>query len=309
MTVRALKPADIPEATTARNLTIHPIERDRVGLADKLQAYAVKVEVDGMPWFRIVDDRDTARLFEAWRRKEAGLSDANLSIGRFSGATAMIAGSVDSQGVHDDFFRKKRTECLDKKCHKTRDYYIFCTRRKITMDVHLRLVSLSDGHIIYARHYRKKFDRSHCNDEATGLPSPDEIWNDFAEAIAEDFISKLVPGYTYHEVVLLDAPDIDFTDEQRELLKSALKYLEFGRYKMAERQLAKLMRSTGGRSAVAAYDLGVVEESQGRLEEARELYLQAERLASEPIEAIENALVRIQKSIQDTKIAKRQLRR
>ncbi|MEJ2373298.1 MAG: hypothetical protein P8Y16_05840, partial [Sulfurimonas sp.] len=127
--------------------------------------------------------------------------------------------------------------------------------------------------------------------------------------IAQSFTYKLTPHYRQFNVTLLEDPDIDYTDQQEQLLEVSLKYIEQGRYDKAEKLLIDLIDATGQKSYVPFYNLGVIKEAEGNYDEAKEYYGYADNLMIEPVEEINNAVVRIENLIEKRKQTMEQINR
>ena len=76
-----------------------------------------------------------------------------------------------------------------------------------------------------------------------------------------------------------------------------MKYIELGRYKKAEELFSKLLTSSNDKSYVAAYNLGVIKEIKSQYDYAQQLYSLADSLKLEPLQPIDEAVVRIKQAI------------
>ncbi len=309
--VASLQPAEIDRAAVARRIAVYTFKNDRVGLTEKIETKAAAARVDGEPWFIVISRSDLYHILEELRLQESGLADEKQAVeaGKLLGATALITGRVTTVDAEDTHYTEKRYECVDKKCKEIRTYDVPCTERSAVVSAQIRLVDIARGDIIYADTIRKSRSWNRCTDSNTHIPSRHEALDMLADRIAETFVNRLTPHYVYHEIELLDTPDMDFTHEEKRMLENALKFLEHGRYDKAEKLLGELLRSTGEKSYVAAYDLGVVKEMKGELEAARSLYLLADRNCMEPNELIDAAVLRIEKSIRARDAALKQMKR
>jgi tetratricopeptide (TPR) repeat protein len=108
---------------------------------------------------------------------------------------------------------------------------------------------------------------------------------------------------------LLDDPDLDYTKRQEKLLKVSLEYIEQWRYDKAEQFLGQLIETTNAKSYVALYDMGVLQEAQGKYKEAQEYYEEADHLMIEPVEEINEAVLRIKRLIAKKEKTMEQLQR
>jgi tetratricopeptide (TPR) repeat protein len=100
---------------------------------------------------------------------------------------------------------------------------------------------------------------------------------------------------------------MDVTSTQEKRFESSLEYIKASRMDKAYKILQQLLDEVDGKSYVIAYDLGVVNEAQGKLQDAKKLYIMADDLTNKPIEEINAALVRIDNLIAKNKEVKVQM--
>jgi len=102
---------------------------------------------------------------------------------------------------------------------------------------------------------------------------------------------------------------LNYTDKQKKLLDISLEYIEQGRFDKAEKLLMNLIDITGSKSYVPFYNLGVISEAKGKYVDAKEYYAYADNLMVEPVEEINEAIVRIDRLISKRKITQEQINR
>jgi len=168
---------------------------------------------------------------------------------------------------------------------------------------------VSRGDIIYTNSYNKSINKNHCSDSWGSIASQSSMLNKIINSISSSFASKLTPKYVYFEVTLLDSPDIDYSDKQKDKLKKALKLMSKKRYNKAFRNFEYLVDSTKEQSYVALYNLGVANEALGNLKEAQQLYKSADNLTDDSIDEIDTALQRIAITIAKRARATTQMKR
>ncbi|MDD3061090.1 MAG: hypothetical protein PHW94_09160, partial [Sulfurimonas sp.] len=127
--------------------------------------------------------------------------------------------------------------------------------------------------------------------------------------MADEFTFKLTPHYRHFDVVLLEDPDLDYTDEQEKLLEVSIEYIKQKRYDKAEKFLFDLIDTTAAQSYVAFYNLGVVKEAEGQYDEAQEYYEKADSLMVKPVAEVSEAYVRIQALIEQHQKTQAQIQR
>lgn len=297
--IQVLEPAQIDRAAQTKQIAVSDFRDDTVGLSGKIEALLAKQTLDGQKYFTTVSRDDIDRVLTEQKLQYSGVVNESklVEAGEILGAQAFISGEVISASAKDNRHYEKRTKCMDDKCKKIRSYQVFCITRSINLSVNIKMTDVSKADIIYADAYAKSRHWKHCQDDRTMLPSKSEGLGKLATLIANEFVYQLTPHYSTLTVSLLDDPDLDYTSKQEKTLEVAIDYIEAGRLDKAERLLGTLLTSTHNRSYVAAYNLGVVKEAQGELEDAKRLYLMADELLQEPVDEINQAVVRIDQVI------------
>lgn len=309
--MRALEPAEIDRAATTKKIAVADFSNDRVGLSGKIEAKLARFRIDNKSYFTIVSRNDFNRIVEEQRIQNSGLVDEEtvVEIGNLIGAQAIISGNVGRATSQDTYFYERRSRCADKKCKEYIYYKVRCKKRVVGLSAELRMVDISEGDIIYADTMNRSRTFTHCSDDSRALPSREMAAQDLAESIANSFIYKLTPHYRNFGVILLEDPDLDYSDEQEQLLEVSLEYIEQGRFDKAEQFLIQLIDSTDSQSYVAFYNLGVVKEAEGNYNEAKEYYENADNLMVEPVEEINAAVLRINSLIDKHQRTQAQLSR
>ncbi len=310
VTVKALEPAEINGAANAKNIAVTPFHSDYVNLADKIEASISNQRIDGKPYFSVINRTDLNKIVQEQKVQNSGLIDTStaVEVGNLLGAQAIISGSVDVPTMHDDNYYVERTKCSGKgeerKCWKVR---VACQQRTIGLSAQIRMIDVSTAGIIYADNVRRQKQWNHCADDTRTLPSKHSGSQYLANTIANEFAYKLTPHYRNISVVLLEEPDMEYSDQQEKLLENALLYIEQTRYDKAEQLLRRLMESTTSQSYVPFYNIGVIYEVRRNFSEAQHYYKAADELTIEPVEEINVAVNRIQHLIEKEKIAQEQI--
>ena len=308
--VHALQPAEIDRAAQTKHIAVSPFRNDTVGLSGKIESAVFGKKLNGVRYFTTIGRKNVETILDEQRLQYSGLFDEStaVTVGELLGAQALISGDVVTAASSDSHYYVTRSKCADKKCQTMYEYSVGCTRRLISLSADIRMIDIEKGDIIYADTLSYSRTWSHCADRQNLLPGKEQGLNILADAMSRDFTQKLAPYYVSYLVELLDDPEMDYTDEQEEMLEYAIISIRHGRYQKAEALLSRLFASTQERCFVAAYDLGVVKEIQGELAAAQQLYLLADALSYEPNDAIDIAVVRIAHSIDATMQAAVQIR-
>lgn len=309
--IKALKPAEIDRATTTKNIAVVAFKRDRVGLSSKIESNLARYKIEGKAFFTMVSRSDLNEVVEEQKLQNSGLVDTKdiVEVGELIGAQAIISGNVGKPSLSDSYYYEERVRCADKKCKQTYLYRVSCTKRVVSLSAEIKMVDVTRGDIIYADNMSRASTYRQCRDDSRPLPSKESVAQTLATSIAASFTYKLTPHYRYFSVELLDDPDLDYTDEQEDLLENALKYIEHKRYDRAGSLLTQLVESTDQQSYVAFYNLGVVKETQGNYKKAKLYYERADSLTIEPVEAVSIAYNRINAAIEESAIISQQMQR
>ena len=299
VTIRALEPAEVDRIAATKKISIAPFQNDRVGLSTKIEANLAKHRLDNKKYFTIVSRNDLQKIIKEQKIQNSGLIDQStaVEVGALIGAEAIVSGNVGRVTSTDTRFYEERRRCVDKKCKETIIYRVGCTKRAVGLSAEIRIIDIVHGDIIYGDTMERAKVYKHCSDDSRALPSKEMAAQSLASSIANSFTYKLLPHYRSFNVVLLEEPDLDYTDDQEKLLEVSLKYIEQARYDKAQKFLFLLIDSTAQQSYVPFYNLGVIKEAEGNYEEAEEYYKVADDLMVDPVDEISEAYIRIKKLI------------
>jgi len=311
VSMRALEPAEIDRAAYTKKVAVTDFYNDRVGLSSKIESNLARVKIDNKNYFTMVSRNDFNKIIKEQRIQNSGLIEPStaVNVGNLIGAQAIVSGHVGTPTLQDTYYYEKRVRCADKKCKELKYYNVRCKKRLVGLSAELRIVDVEKGDIIYAETMNPTYTYRHCSDDSRALPSRDMAAQNLATRIANSFTYKLTPHYRSFHVNLLEDPDLDYTDRQEKLLEVSLQYIEQSRYDKAEQFLIQLIDSTKQESYVPIYNLGVIKEARGKYQEAKELYAQADHLMVEPVEEINQAVIRIDKLIAKRNKTREQLNR
>ena len=304
--VRALEPAEVNGAAMTKIIAVTPFQNDHVRLADKIETTISKQRIDGKPYFTLVNRTDMNKVLAEQRLQNSGLIDDStaVQVGNLLSAQAIISGSLNPTTMHDDRYYQTRRKCKDDRCWDVR---VTCMKRTIALSAQIRMIDITTANVIYADTVSRQHRWSRCSDDQRTIPSKEAGAQYLANSIANNFAYKLTPHYRNISVVLLDDPDLEYSDLQEKLLENSLLYIEQNRYDKAEKLLRRLSESTNEQSYVPLYNIGVIYEARGNFSEAQHYYRAADELTIEPVEEINYAINRIQKLIDKEKLAKAQI--
>ncbi|SFV63959.1 hypothetical protein MNB_SM-5-565 [hydrothermal vent metagenome] len=307
MEIRALNPARVGAMASKKRVAVTNFKNDRVGLSGKIEAELASKRLNGRAYFTLLSRKDLNKILAEQKLQSSEMVDASTAtrVGEIIGAQAIITGEVALANAESSSYRKNTKECLgyykNGRCAKWHFYQIRCNTTKASVSANINIIDVAKGTIIYADTYVKNYSGDSCRDNYNGsgqILSKAQALNRLTSQIATDFVYKLTPNYTYITVTLLDSIKLESaTDREKKEFENALKYIEATRYDRAKKILSKLIDLFDGKSYVVDYDMGIVYEATGDLERAKEFYTMADNVTPEPIDEVNEAMIRIDRLI------------
>lgn len=297
--IQYLEPAEVPKAAKLKQIAVNDFKDDSIGLTGRIESKLNQTTLNNKPYFTVLDRTHIRQLLSEQKLQHSGLTreQKSVQLGELIGAQAFVMGEITSQTYHDNWFSKKRSECVDKKCNELRYYRVRCMDRTISLSANIQMLEVETSQIIYSGSLSRSDSWERCSDRNNQLPSTSETWQSYANSIASEFVNKISPSYVYKKITLIDEPDIKYTDIQKNTLENGINFVDSGRLDKAESLFSQLVFDTQSLSYVASYNLGVVKEAQGDYQEAKKLYHLSDQLQKEPVEEINQALIRIDQAI------------
>lgn len=310
--MKVLEPAEVARVANTKVIAVTDFKKDYgVGLSGKIETEISKQILDGKPYFTAVDRKAINNVVREQRFQSSGLlnEETAVQLGKLIGAQALISGEITSTSSSDTHYREQRTKYRNplKPLETAYTVNVYCKKRVIGMGATIKIVDVKRGDIVYADNLTQNKTYKHCNDDSNPLPSKAQGIEQIANIIAKSFVFKLAPHYVYISVDLIEDIEFDTADANKKGLEGALEWIKAQRYDKASEILEKLNGALQGKSYAVIYDLGVVTEAQGQLEEAQKLYKEADALTMAPVEAINNSLTRIAQTIEKRKKALAQI--
>jgi len=310
--VRTIEPAEVQRIASLKRVAVLAFKQERnIGLSGKIETQLSHKQWQGKPYFTVINRRDIQSILKEQRFQYSGILNEThaVEVGELLGAQALIVGEITSATQSDSQVTEMRRKCADKKCKKSTKYSVSCTQRRIHLGGNIRVIDVSQGDIVYSDSLSQAYDWKHCTDDQQVLPSKDQGLDLLAAEMADKFVYKLAPRYKTSYLTLLDSPDIPYADNETLLLENSIEFIEASRLDKAEGLLLQLVQSTGSKSYVALYNLGVVKEAQAEYQQARRYYQMADQLQIQPVEEINLAVVRIEQVIEKHEQALQQIQR
>ncbi len=315
-TIKALKPS-IVEDNAIKKISIERIKNDDISLSSNIQSKMNNVVFNNKKYFTIINRSQSSNILKEQKLQDSGL--VNLSRNKQFGlgeVESILSGSINAKQYDKKEFYEKRTnynKCIQyeinkdnkKQCSKFQTYNAICSDNIYTIRAFLSITKLENASLLYSHNFNKQKVLKDCNDYNKELPPPHSIYSILSNEIANDFLREISPSYQYFTVVLIEDEDIDYNNTEERILENSLKLIELNHLQKAKRLLNKLVLSTRSKSSTALYNLGVVNEGLGALDEAYIFYKKAESitLVNDLDENILNAVKRIEKSLINNKKA------
>ena len=309
--IKALNPAEVGEMASKKKVAITAFKNDKVGLSGKIESELAKHKLDNQKYFTVLSRKNLKKVLKEQRLQSSELMDERTSsrVGKIIGAQAIINGEVPIATSKSDKYTEKRKKCVkyvkDEGCVKYKYYYVTCNTTTAQVSANLNIVDIETGSIIYGDTISKDYSGDSC--KRGKFLSRAQAISKLSSEISSQFVRKLTPHYVYYNVSLLDSIKVNSSSEDNQKLKYALEYIKANRMDKAEKILNSLMDSLDGQSYVVAYNLGVVKEALGELDEAKKLYDMADGLSLKPVEEINIAVKRISGNIDKRDEAKSQM--
>lgn len=293
--IQYLEPAEVSEAATLKRIAVNDFVHDSVGLASQIETKMHETVLHGRPYFTLLSRTNLPQLIEEQKLQYSGLTpeEQSVQLGKLMGVQAFINGEVTTKRYYDRWYLEKRSECMDKKCKERQVYHVRCRERAFVLSASLKMVAVESAKIIYSGDLTRSGEWQSCADTEQSLPMPANVWRTYADSMAEEFVGKIAPKYVSKKITLLEEPDIVYTALQQDRLTQAIAFVEANRLDKADALLRQLVLDTQFKSVTANYNLGVVKEALGEYEEAKRLYRLADAAQTTPLEAINEALLRI----------------
>ena len=299
--INSTKPAIIDRASNTKKIAVLKFENDNVGLSTKIESAIYSVKVDDKSYFTVISKNNRENILNEQKFQYSGLANKtnSVEIGELLGAQALISGKIDSANVQRDNYYETRYRCVDRKCQYTQEYRVACTNAKYSLIANISMIDVQKGDVIYTNNYTRNRSYKKCSDESGGLPQANVVYDLFANSIVDEFLPYIAPTKQSYYLELLDEPDISYTKEQDALLENGLEYLKLGELDRSMEIFSKLLDSTNDKCYVASYNLGVIKESLGEYENAKELYDLSDKLTLKPNKTVIEAITRIKQRIEE----------
>jgi hypothetical protein len=297
---RVLMPAEV-NLKGYKNVAVIDFDGQRIAgknVSRWLEAALLSAKVGGAPYFKVVTRSQLTKVLKEQEIQMTGLTDPATSqqVGKILGVDAIISGIIDGYDIDDGSYTEER-----RKSYKsggktyTKTYYVNCTERRAYVSFSVNFIGVETGNIEISEPVSYQRKANACGGARnTQLPPRSQMLKDCAQTSIERFVKKITPHYVWQELKLKTKDDStgrsflskgNKEDKARQkqvnaYMKNACEYAEHGDWDNALRMFHNAVELKPESPAVN-YDLGVVYETKGELEKAREYYKNAARLKAD----------------------------
>lgn len=318
-----LMPARVDGLKQSKKIAFVNFKGDDTGLyTQKIENYFRSVEVDGKPYFEIVERQALEQILQEQKLSQSGLLDEtdSLNIGNISGADTLVLGSLSPPEVETIRTSEERTDfntCLryiklknGVICDAYRKYREDCFDQSTSMEFTIRFVNVETAKSHYQGTYSGSTENYYCNDRGTQIPAQQLKNIAFNQSVAS--MRKDIAPYRQQVTIhLLDEDDgsnLEDNDVALELFEKGIKMVDEGNvdrgctfFKQASAKYAH--------SPAIYYNLGVCAELKSNLNQALSFYQAAQtKIDEEPLPQIPRAIRRIEKRMANDEKVKQQSR-
>ena len=318
VTIKTTIPAQINTLTKKRNIAVVPFKGDKINFTGRLEAKLASIRINNKPYFHIIDRDRIGYILKELKFQSSDLVGNKVAkFGKLAGAQIIITGNLKTSAINGSY-RKPEQICSyykNGKCLYYKTIYITCQTSNAALNVSINAIDVNTAQIIDAVNISKNYQGDSCKNAGLFGPAKiltaQEALNDLADEAVNEYIKRIAPHYMTMQVALMDKVNsVDLTDLQEKKFENALIYIQHNRLNMAEYLLKQLNEETAEKSYEIAYDLGVVEEALGKLDEAKAAYNLADKIildsGAEPNELVDRAIERVNNLLKKRKELEKQ---
>ena len=305
-----LIPAPYHEAAKLKQLAVVTIDgRGGSAFAAELEAALANIATDGHPYFTLLEQ---TRLDQILNEQELAASqlidpDTATEVGRLAGVMGIVAGNI-SRTLTDTNYREKHTFCLEReappknakkdegKCLRSEQRHVPCTKRELVLTFTPKIIDVSSAKIVYSRALRSTRTDAVCGDSGRSLASEPTLYGQAKESVLAAITQDIAPHYATFVFNLMDDDDGINSPEALNRFTSGLDFAKNNRLDRAC-ELWQAAYPLAPQAPALLYNLGVCAEINGNLEKAKNLFVQADHLLSEPHDDVSRALRRIETAL------------
>lgn len=299
------RPAVSDAAMRHRTVVVAAFEGDRFGsTAAGVEHFLSQVVVDRRPWFDVRRGRAGQRM-----RPEAALSVLN-SAGMMDGA--VYTGRVTQDNAADTHYTTERTRCvrresgggLFKKCLQEETYTVPCVKRSAAYGAVVRAMSVRTGRVLHSVAIQGQAEESECGDGISRLESKQALLNQARAQALSGLSCEFAPCIETRKLELMGSTEGLSTEQARTRFDEARKYALDSKgagIGAACSEWTSLVNA-GERTLPLFYNVATCYEINGEYQEAMDYLNRAKALSVGLVPEVEDALRRVQQSVNEKQL-------
>jgi len=323
----SLTPARYHEATTIRQLSVLPFSGERGEyFAIEIEGVLAGVRIYDQPYFTMVERAKAENILMEMKLSRSALIDENTAIqlGKMIGAKGLYTGVVHREFISDNAYQETRRRCIKRTeqqnsnlgasillsmtgldCIEWEYYKVDCTASTATFEFTPKLLEVVSGRVIFEKTYADSLQSTKCTDQIGGLDG-NALLRQTKEKLKNDFKRDVAPNYISLEVRIMDSTQGLSSETAIEKFKEGVEFAAAQRIDRAC-NLWQEVRSISEATMPLLYNMGICSEINGNIEEAAELYKEADLLLKQPDKHVNTALARIKGIKENDDLLKEQI--
>ena len=274
------------------------MEEQGKNIARWVESALLDVRFEGKPYFTIVTRSRLNQVLSEHKIQMSGLTDPSTSkkIGKILGVDAIISGRVEAFDIEDENYQEEE---IEKTKYGKRTVYIDCAARRSFVSFSIDFIDVETGNIEVSDTISNENKDHACGGKRyTSLPAKNDMLKQTTMAAIEQFINKILPHYEAFHVDLKDKDDSDIstnttdnikqmigmknnadpkTEIVNEYIKTGCKYASMNDWDNSLKCFLSA-KEVKPESPAVNYNIGVIYQIQGNLEDAQEYYEKAAKL-------------------------------
>lgn len=311
----ALVPAKFDEAAGIKRIAVLPFQQGRRANADitaDVEASIASIQVEGRPYFQVIERRQLHHVIEEQRLGSSGLIDIDtvVRVGKLIGVDGILMGTITEYDVHKVRFQGKERRCTredrDGDCKKWANVSVPCTEYTATFAFVPKLVNVSTGRLAGTDSISRQSSVTACG--RISAPNQSDLMRVAKDEALSELNKTIAPHYVTQDIVLITKDESSPPPAVKAQLDSGVAFAKAGRLDRA----CSLWEEAGAvhpRGYALPYLRGVCAESRGDLFTARRYYLEADAQTTKPVLEINQALERLDQQSSDKMTLRKQMRR
>ncbi len=310
----ALVPAKFNEATGIKRIAVLPFQHGRRTngeITADVEASIASIQVEGRPYFQVIERRQLHHIIEEQRLSRSGLIDLDTAVrvGRLIGVDGILMGTITEYDVHQVRFKGTERQCTrkdrDGDCKKWSNVPVTCTKYTATFSFVPKLVNVKTARLAGTDSISRQSSATACG--RISAPNQRDLLRVAKVEALSELNKTIAPYYVTQDIVLITQDESTPPPAVKTQLDSGVAFAKAGRLDRACAlwEDAAVVHPSG---YALPYLQGVCAESRGDLSTARRHYLAADARTTKPVQEINQALKRLSQQSSDRMALRKQLR-